>query len=243
MPKWSLVNSKALCRDSITARILEYCSQLANPIYFFSLVKDMNKTKNIQNKNKNKLFVASIAMVVALALIANPMVAMDDAFATKKKKGNVAQQAIDQSQSSVQNALCVSGTGTFVSCNNFSFQNQKNTGNNALAQQGSGKGGNSAEQSISQSQSSKQNSQVVSGGDTIGSGNNVNVQNQENSGNNALAQQGNGKGGNSAEQSISQSQSSSQNSQVVSGGDTIGSGNNFNSQSQTNSGSNAAAQS
>jgi hypothetical protein len=203
----------------------------------------MNKTKNIHNKS---LFVASIVIVVALALITSPIMAMDDAFATKKKKGNVAQQAIEQSQSSVQNALCVSGSGTFVSCNNLSFQNQKNTGNNALAQQGGdGKGsGNSAEQSISQSQSSEQNSQVVSGGDTIGSGNNINVQNQENSGNNALAQQGgDGKGGNSAEQSISQSQSSEQNSQVVSGGDTIGSGNNVNVQSQTNSGSNAAAQS
>ena len=50
----------------------------------------MNKTKNIQNKNK--LIVASIAIVVALALIAGPAVAMDnDAFATKKKKGNVAE--------------------------------------------------------------------------------------------------------------------------------------------------------
>ena len=150
----------------------------------------MNKT-NIYNKNKNKLFVASIAIVVALALITSPLVAMDDAFATKKKKGNVAHQAIEQSQSSLQNALCVSGSGTFVSCNNLSFQNQKNTGNNALAQQGgsgSGKGGNSAEQSISQSQSSDQNSQVVSGGDTIGSGNNVNVQSQTNSGSNAAAQ-------------------------------------------------------
>jgi len=151
----------------------------------------MNKTKNIHNKNENKLFVASIAIVVALALITSPLVALDDAFATKKKKGNVAQQTIEQSQSSVQNALCVSGSGTFVSCNNLSFQNQKNTGNNALAQQGgsgSGKGGNSAEQSISQSQSSEQNSQVVSGGDTIGSGNNVNVQSQTNSGSNAAAQ-------------------------------------------------------
>jgi hypothetical protein len=150
----------------------------------------MNKTKNIHNKNKNKLFAASIAIVVALALITSPIMAMDDAFATKKKKnGNVAQQAIEQSQASVQNALCVSGSGTFLSCNNLSFQNQKNTGNNALAQQGgNGKGGNSAEQSISQSQSSEQNSQVVSGGDTIGSGNNVNVQSQTNSGSNAAAQ-------------------------------------------------------
>ena len=152
----------------------------------------MNKT-NIHNKNK--LFVASIAIVVALALIISPLVAMDnDAFATKKKNkggGNIAEQSLSQSQSSVQNALCISGSGTFVSCNNLSFQNQKNTGNNALAQQngGSGKGGgNSAEQGISQSQSGKQNSQVVSGGDTVGSGNNINVQSQTNSGSNAAAQ-------------------------------------------------------
>jgi succinate dehydrogenase/fumarate reductase-like Fe-S protein len=142
----------------------------------------MNKT-NIHNKNK--LIVASIAMVVSLALISSPLVAMDDAFATHKK-GNKAIQSIEQSQSSNQNAGCVSGGTTFLSCNNLSFQNQKNTGNNALAQ--SGQGGNFAEQSLSQSQSSEQNSQVVSGGDTIGSGNNINVQNQENSGSNALAQ-------------------------------------------------------
>ncbi|MDR4489489.1 MAG: hypothetical protein R2685_01110 [Candidatus Nitrosocosmicus sp.] len=49
--------------------------------------------------------------------------------------------------------------------------------------------GNHASQIISQSQSSKQNSQVVSGGSTFGSGNNINVQSQSNSGNNALAQQ------------------------------------------------------
>ena len=148
----------------------------------------MNKT-NIHNKNKNKLIVASIAMVVALALFASPIVAMDDAFATKKKKGNHAEQSISQSQASVQNALCASGGTTFLSCNNVNFQNQKNSGNNALAQDDDDdSGGNSADQSISQSQSSSQNSQVVSGGDTIGSGNNINVQNQENSGSNAAAQ-------------------------------------------------------
>jgi len=146
----------------------------------------MNKT-NLHNKNK--LFVGSIAIVVALALITSPMMAMDDAFSTKKKKGNHAEQSISQSQASVQNALCASGGTTFLSCNNVSFQNQKNSGNNALAQDDDdGKVGNSAEQSISQSQSSSQNSQVVSGGDTIGSGNNINVQSQENSGSNALAQ-------------------------------------------------------
>ena len=148
----------------------------------------MNKT-NIHNK----LFVPSIAIVVELALIASPLVALDDAFASKKKKGNVAQQSISQSQASVQNALCASGGTTFLSCNNVNFQNQKNTGNNALAQQDDNddddrKGGNFADQSISQSQSSSQNSQVVSGGDSIGSGNNINVQNQENSGSNAAAQ-------------------------------------------------------
>ena len=47
----------------------------------------MNQTNiHNKNKNKNKLIVASIAIVVALALIASPLVAMDDAFATKKKK-------------------------------------------------------------------------------------------------------------------------------------------------------------
>jgi hypothetical protein len=150
----------------------------------------MNKTNNIHNKNK-KLFVESIAIVVTLALFASPIVAMDDAFATKKKYkgGNVAQQSISQSQASVQNALCASGGATFLSCNNVNLQNQKNTGNNALAQDDDDdNGGNSADQSISQSQSSSQNSQVVSGGDTIDSGNNINVQNQENSGSNAAAQ-------------------------------------------------------
>jgi succinate dehydrogenase/fumarate reductase-like Fe-S protein len=152
----------------------------------------MNKTKNIHNNNQinnqnKKLFVASIAIAaLALTLFVSPMLNVDDALATHNKK-NKAKQSIDQSQSSNQNAGCVSGVTTFLSCNNLSFQHQKNTGNNALAQQ-AGQGGNSADQSISQSQSSSQNSQVVSGGDTIGSGNNINVQSQENTGSNALAQ-------------------------------------------------------
>ena len=145
----------------------------------------MNKT-NIQNKN-NKFIVASIAIVIALALIASPLVAMDDALATHKK-GNKAKQSIEQSQSSNQNGLCVSGVSTFFSCNNANFQHQFNSGNNALAQ--SGQGGNSAEQSISQSQSSNQGSVVVSGGNTVGSGNNFNSQSQTNTGNNAAVQQG-----------------------------------------------------
>ncbi len=147
----------------------------------------MNKTRF---QNKNKLIVASIAIVVALALFASPIVVVDDVFATKNKKGNKALQSISQSQASVQNALCASGGTTFLSCNNVSFQNQKNTGKNALAQDDddNDNGDNFAKQSISQSQSSEQNSQVGSGGDTISSGNNINVQNQENSGDNAAAQ-------------------------------------------------------
>ena len=103
--------------------------------------------------------------------------------------GNSINQGIGQSQESEQNALCVSGDGTFLSCNNLSLQNQENSGNNAAGQQGgNGNGGNSINQGIGQSQESEQNSAVVSGDDTVASGNNINVQNQENSGNNAAAQ-------------------------------------------------------
>ena len=49
--------------------------------------------------------------------------------------GNSASQAIGQSQSSEQNSQVVSGGDTLASGNNFSFQNQKNTGSNAAAQQ------------------------------------------------------------------------------------------------------------
>ena len=49
-------------------------------------------------------------------------------------------------------------------------------------------------------------------------------------------------GGNSASQIIAQVQRSFQNNQVVSGGDTENSGNNFNFQNQENSGNNALAQ-
>jgi hypothetical protein len=48
---------------------------------------------------------------------------------------------------------------------------------------------NIAEQEISQEQSSAQNSQVVSGGDSIGSGNNVGLFFNDNIGNLALGQQ------------------------------------------------------
>ncbi len=162
---------------------------------------------------------------------------------------NTANQAIGQAQSSSQNALCVSGTGTFVSCNNLNAQNQANTGNNALAQQGGsgsgkgGSGGNSANQGIGQSQTSNQNAQCVSGGNVADSCNNTSTQNQANSGNNAAAQSGgSGKGGNSANQGIGQSQTSNQNAQCVSGKDAIVSCDNESFQNQVNSGNNALGQ-
>jgi len=111
-------------------------------------------------------------------------------------QGNSLNQGIGQSQASTQLGICVSGDGTLISCNNLSVQNQENEGNNAAAQSGGSgdddgddNGGNSANQGIGQSQDSDQKSGVVSGDDSEGSGNNINVQNQENEGNNAAGQQ------------------------------------------------------
>ena len=52
----------------------------------------------------------------------------------KGKGGNDSDQGIGQDQDSEQNSQCVSGEDATVSCNNVSFQNQVNSGNNALAQ-------------------------------------------------------------------------------------------------------------
>ena len=171
----------------------------------------------------------------------------DSSSSSSNDDSNEASQGIRQSQISTQLGVCVSGDGTFFSCNNLSDQNQANTGNNAAAQSGDSDDddddGNTGNQGIGQSQSSDQNALCVSGSGTFDSCNNFNAQNQQNSGNNALAQQdGSGSGGNSANQGIGQSQSSNQGSDVVSGGNTAGSGNNANIQSQTNTGNNAAVQ-
>ena len=58
----------------------------------------------------------------------------------------------------------------------------------------------------------------------------------------AISEDALAKKSNKAKQIISQSQKSSQNSQVVSGGSSFLSGNNFNFQGQFNTGSNALAQ-
>ena len=174
----------------------------------------------------------------------------DSSNSASNDDGNEASQGIRQSQISTQLGVCVSSDGTFISCNNLNDQNQANSGNNAAAQ-GGGKDnedddendGDTANQGIGQSQSSNQNALCVSGSGTFDSCNNFNAQNQQNSGNNALAQQGgSGSNSNSANQGIAQSQSSNQGSGVVSGGNTAGSGNNANIQSQTNTGNNALAQ-
>jgi len=171
----------------------------------------------------------------------------DSSSSSSNDDSSEASQGIRQSQISTQLGVCVSGDGTFFSCNNLSNQSQTNTGNNAAAQSGGSDDDddddNTPNQGIDQAQSSDQNALCVSGSGTFDSCNNFNAQNQQNSGNNALAQQGgSGSDSNSANQGIGQSQSSNQGSGVVSGGNTAGSGNNANIQSQTNTGNNALAQ-
>ena len=64
----------------------------------------------------------------------NNAAAQDGGNGKKGKGGNDADQGIGQDQDSEQNSQCVSGEDATVSCNNVSFQNQVNSGNNALAQ-------------------------------------------------------------------------------------------------------------
>ena len=119
-----------------------------------------------------------------------------------KGKGNDGEQEIEQDQENKQNSQCVAGDSIAASCNNLSFQDQDNEGNNAAGQQNDGddkkgkgndgddkKGkGNDGEQEIEQDQENKQNAQCVSGEDAIVSCNNLSFQEQVNSGNNALGQ-------------------------------------------------------
>jgi hypothetical protein len=109
-----------------------------------------------------------------------------------KGKGNDGDQDIEQEQENKQNSQCVAGDSVAASCNNLSFQDQDNEGNNAAGQQNGGdnkKGkGNDGDQDIEQEQENKQNAQCVSGEDAIVSCNQVSVQDQVNEGNNALGQ-------------------------------------------------------
>ena len=171
-----------------------------------------------RNNTKTKSVLLVVVALFSTAMILGPAISTIDTVSAKQKYKNWSDCREDHSKNW---------------CKKY-FKKHDNNNNN-------GGGGNKASQGIGQSQSSSQNSQCVSGGSTSGSCNNISVQNQQNSGNNALAQNENG-GSNKASQGIGQSQSSSQNSQVVSGGNTIGSGNNVNVQNQVNTGSNALAQ-
>ena len=81
--------------------------------------------------NTSKTLLISTAVVLALALVLAPLAISDDALA---KKSNKAKQIIAQSRKSKQNSQVVSGESTFLSGNNFNFQDQFNRGNNALGQ-------------------------------------------------------------------------------------------------------------
>ena len=81
--------------------------------------------------NTNKTLLVSTAVVLALALVIAPLAISEDALA---KKSNKAKQIIEQSQKSKQNSQVISGESTFLSGNNFNFQDQFNRGNNALGQ-------------------------------------------------------------------------------------------------------------
>ena len=113
--------------------------------------------------NTGKTLLVTTAVVMALALILAPSAMSENAFAKKKYK-NWSDCREDHSKNW---------------CKKY-FKKHHDNDNK--------KGGNKASQGIGQSQSSSQNSQVVSGGDTVGSGNNFSFQNQENKGNNALGQ-------------------------------------------------------
>ena len=85
--------------------------------------------------NNKKPLILAVVAVVAFALFMSPTFAVSDVMAKEKKnKGNDSDQEIDQGQSSRQNAQCVSGEDAIVSCNNLSFQDQFNSGENALGQ-------------------------------------------------------------------------------------------------------------
>ena len=143
--------------------------------------------------NNKKPLILAVVAVVTFALFLSPTLAVNDVMAKdKKNKGNDSDQDIDQDQESKQNAQCVSGEDVAASCNQLSFEDQDNDGNNAAGQQNGGddkKGkGNDGDQDIDQDQESKQDAQCVSGEDAIVSCNNLSVEEQINSGKNALGQ-------------------------------------------------------
>jgi hypothetical protein len=194
--------------------------------------------------NNKKPLILAVVAVVAFALFMSPTLAVSDVMAKEKKnRANDSGQDTDQGQSSRQNAQCVSGDDVAASCNQLSFQDQDNEGNNAAGQQ-NGKGkGNDSDQDNDQDQDNKQNAQCVAGDSIAASCNQLSFQDQDNEGNNAAGQDGgDGKKGNDDDQGIEQDQDNDQNAQCVSGEDAIVSCNNLSFQDQVNSGENALGQ-
>ena len=85
---------------------------------------------NITKNHKVGIF----AIFVAAALIGSVVAFGDNNMAFATKKHNDSEQEIEQGQSNEQNAQCVSGEITFISCNNLGFQFQDNEGSIAGAQ-------------------------------------------------------------------------------------------------------------
>ena len=87
----------------------------------------------MSNRTKTSKIGIFAMMFIAAALIGS-VVTFGDNMAFATKKGNNAEQEIEQGQSSEQNAQCVSGEITFASCNNVGIQLQEQLGNLALGQ-------------------------------------------------------------------------------------------------------------
>lgn len=121
-----------------------------------------------RNNTKTKSVLLVVVALFSTAMILGPAISSIDTVSAKQKYKNWSDCREDHSKNW---------------CKKY-FKKHDNDDN-----KNNGGGGNKASQGIGQSQSSSQNSQVVSGGNTFGSGNNFNFQNQVNTGNNALAQQ------------------------------------------------------
>ena len=96
----------------------------------------------LTNSNK-KIFILATVVTLAIVMTLSPLginYNTQTAFAgghnhDDDDDGNSASQIIAQVQRSIQNSQVVSGGDTEDSGNNFNFQNQENSGSNALGQQ------------------------------------------------------------------------------------------------------------
>lgn len=80
----------------------------------------------------NTKLIASVAIVVALALVISPLVMNGDVLA--KHKSNKSNQQIHQHQSNHQSSNVVSGGDSALNGNNINLQFQDNHGSNVAGQ-------------------------------------------------------------------------------------------------------------